>query len=354
MPFDENNLKKSIFVDPQKELNTIKYVHDGSNSQSTLDEITNRVFEELLVGKGSSKYHYNDGSCKSDDQRSEGSSILPSKFFLRDSTMHGKKKGGKPKCNMNEKTNTNDYVSEETTKSHPPLIAKWRNGVKLQLPGKFDGEDLYEGLKRAQRSRLEDQRGTEINFELPDFLKNKENGKPTDRNKVRRPRIISANCEANAKFYSSIHERQNCGHDQNTTTTTTSITSITTTSNTTKTLALAKNGNLDERFHVFATGKELQSKSSDNSFILDTTLMDGDRTVLENGSCSRTTALDSFDTQGNSLGVKSSRPPPLPPKPKNLITCAAKTGYIVSSKSLPKSNRAVSLSPTEFTRKNIL
>jgi regulator of G-protein signaling len=31
--------------------------------------------------------------------------------------------------------------------------------------------ELYEGLKRAQRSRLEDQRGTEINFELPDFLK---------------------------------------------------------------------------------------------------------------------------------------------------------------------------------------
>ena len=49
-------------------------------------------------------------------------------------------KGGKPKCNMNEKSNANDYVSEETAKSHPPLIAKWRNGVKLQLPGKFDGE----------------------------------------------------------------------------------------------------------------------------------------------------------------------------------------------------------------------
>lgn len=30
-------------------------------------------------------------------------------------------------------------------------------------------------MKRAQRSRLEDQRGTEINFELPDFLKDKEN-----------------------------------------------------------------------------------------------------------------------------------------------------------------------------------
>lgn len=54
----------NIIADSQKELNTIKYTHDASNSQSTLDEITNRVFEELLVGKGSSKYHYNDGSCK--------------------------------------------------------------------------------------------------------------------------------------------------------------------------------------------------------------------------------------------------------------------------------------------------
>lgn len=35
-------------------------------------------------------------------------------------------------------------------------------------------ESLLEGLKRAQRSRLEDQRGTEINFELPEFLKDKE------------------------------------------------------------------------------------------------------------------------------------------------------------------------------------
>eukprot|EP00095_Tigriopus_kingsejongensis_P006557 maker-scaffold235_size242898-snap-gene-0.11 protein:Tk06557 transcript:maker-scaffold235_size242898-snap-gene-0.11-mRNA-1 annotation:"regulator of g-protein signaling loco" len=32
-------------------------------------------------------------------------------------------------------------------------------------------EELYEGLKLAQRGRLDDQRGTEINFEMPDFLK---------------------------------------------------------------------------------------------------------------------------------------------------------------------------------------
>lgn len=67
----------------------------------------------------------------------------------------------------------------------PPLPRFFRRDSaleKLRLrgrkPGKVRGErpaedsdDLYEGLKRAQRSRLEDQRGTEINFELPDFLK---------------------------------------------------------------------------------------------------------------------------------------------------------------------------------------
>ncbi|XP_053976291.1 regulator of G-protein signaling loco isoform X2 [Hylaeus volcanicus] len=315
--------------DPQKELHTVKYTHEVLHGQPTLDEITNRVFEELLVGKGASKYPY-EGSCKSDDQRSEGSSILPSKFFLRDSTMHGKKKG-KSKCSS-DKGSVNDYQPEETAKSHPPLIAKWRNGVKLQLPGRFDGEDLYEGLKRAQRSRLEDQRGTEINFELPDFLKNKENGKPADRNKVRRPRIVSAKCEANAKFYGSVNERQNCD-DQDT-------------------MAPPRNGNINERFVVPASGNESWSKSQEGSFILDTAIMNGDRTILENGSRSRTTVLDTFDSQSSSP-VKSPKPPPLPPKPKNLVTNATKTGYIVSSKSLPKSARAVPLSPTESSRKNI-
>jgi hypothetical protein len=35
--------------------------------------------------------------------------------------------------------------------------------------------ELYEGLKIVQRGRLEDQRGTEINFEMPDFLKKVKN-----------------------------------------------------------------------------------------------------------------------------------------------------------------------------------
>lgn len=52
---------------------------------------------------------------------------------------------------------------------------------KLNKPSAAITDDLYEGLKMAQRGRLEDQRGTEIKFEMPDFLKrgtNKENFGP--------------------------------------------------------------------------------------------------------------------------------------------------------------------------------
>lgn len=44
-------------------------------------------------------------------------------------------------CNTSEKGNTNDCIHEGApVKSQPPLIAKWRNGVKLQLPGRFEGD----------------------------------------------------------------------------------------------------------------------------------------------------------------------------------------------------------------------
>lgn len=44
-------------------------------------------------------------------------------------------------CNISEKGSTNNCTHEgASVKSQPPLIAKWRNGVKLQLPGRFDGD----------------------------------------------------------------------------------------------------------------------------------------------------------------------------------------------------------------------
>jgi len=79
---------------------------------------------------------------------------------------------GKKTVAPSSTTGSDDGVTDGVKK---PLIAKWKAGVKLQVTGRADNHDFLEGLKRAQRFRLEDQRGTELNCELPDFLKDKEN-----------------------------------------------------------------------------------------------------------------------------------------------------------------------------------
>ncbi|XP_012287001.1 regulator of G-protein signaling loco isoform X2 [Orussus abietinus] len=315
--------------DFQRDVSTLKYTDDIPQGQPSLEEIANKVFEELLVGKSADKYHYSEGSCKSDDQRSEGSSIRSSKFFLRDSTIHGKKKG-KSKCSNNsEKGHSADCTGADTSRPHPPLIAKWRNGVKLQLPGRYDGEDLYEGLKRAQRSRLEDQRGTEINFELPDFLKNKESGKHVNGKKIRRPRAASANCEGTTRFYDigedksiipGVHDRGTC----------------------------LSNGSTVDQSSNPEINEKVDNKCFDISNTLDGTLVDGDQTILENNSRSQLKLSDGpmFDTQYTVSPMKLLKPPPLPPKPKTL-TNIAKSSHIVPSKPFQRIVSNNSTSPVE-------
>lgn len=84
---------------------------------------------------------------KSDDQKSESSSIRSSKLFSRDTTVFGKKKGKSKSSNVSVKSNSTDRDTgeENSHSSRPsaPLIAKWRNGVKLQLPGRFDGDGKF-------------------------------------------------------------------------------------------------------------------------------------------------------------------------------------------------------------------
>ena len=60
----------------------------------------------------------------------------------------------------------------------PKRIPSNRRRPPLPVPGKETegGSDLYEGLKRMTRGRLDDQRGLEINGELPDFLKKESRG----------------------------------------------------------------------------------------------------------------------------------------------------------------------------------
>ncbi|KAK6635518.1 hypothetical protein RUM44_000770 [Polyplax serrata] len=159
-----------------------KFVKPGP----TLDEITNKVFEEVLQGKADVALKSDQGSLKSEEWGSEHSSGIFSKFLRRDSVFHDKAKaksrGATSRLILEGATKHMEGVVSMVT-GKPPLIGKWKSSGKLG--GKSDSDELYEGLKRAQRNRLEDQRGTEINFELPDFLKDKENT-PQSGKKVRK------------------------------------------------------------------------------------------------------------------------------------------------------------------------
>ncbi|XP_055908677.1 regulator of G-protein signaling loco isoform X4 [Eupeodes corollae] len=159
-----------------------------NTQQSTLDEITNKVFSELLQGKVEShdeNQKVADAcSLKSNDCGSETSSIFD-RIRRRDSNIPGLKGLRPKKINKTAISQSDDALTTSTQTfnsnsdaivTKKPIIAKWKAGVKVQVTERAENQDEFlEGLKRAQCARLEDQRGTEINFELPDFLKNKEN-----------------------------------------------------------------------------------------------------------------------------------------------------------------------------------
>ncbi|KAF7995057.1 hypothetical protein HCN44_004529 [Aphidius gifuensis] len=309
---------------------------DIPQGQSTLDEITNKVFEELLVGKSSNKNSYHEGSYKSDDQRSESSSILSSKLFSRDT--FGKKKSKSKSSNISVKSNSTDIdtgeESSHSNKTSAPLIAKLRNGVKLQLPGKFDGDELYEGLKRAQRSRLEDQRGTEINFELPDFLKqNKENGKRNDDKKNRKcSSISSGNRESTSKFYDSSDDNNKQQHQQN---------------------SLCREAKKPRPFSGESHSMNFKGfdprKRLDSTNSLDGTLEDTDKTIIGIEFQSSHDSL--IDNQFLSSPMLM-KPPPLPPKPKGLQRTNIMKNKISPTKLLPMTATINNISSQELRNNN--
>ncbi|XP_065167467.1 regulator of G-protein signaling loco-like isoform X2 [Atheta coriaria] len=138
---------------------------------STLEEITNRVYEDILQEKSEVKKAHTE-SVKSEDWGSEHSSNMVGRFMKRDSERNRKKKlSGRSKLNSaSTHSSIEDIVADENPFAKKPLIAKLKVGVMLQNTS--ESEDLYEGLNRAQRGRLDDQRGTKINYTMPDFLKN--------------------------------------------------------------------------------------------------------------------------------------------------------------------------------------
>ncbi|XP_049305213.1 regulator of G-protein signaling loco isoform X2 [Bactrocera dorsalis] len=175
------------------------------STQSALDEITNKVFTELMqvkveaasAEKTQPLTTHNDkvnehASLKSDDCASETSSIFE-RIRRRDNNIQSLKLKLKKRSTSSQHSEETNQSSHTTASNgqlaaptavnaalldiKKPIIAKLKAGVKLQMPERVaeNQDELLEGLKRAQLARLEDQRGTEINFELPDFLKNKEN-----------------------------------------------------------------------------------------------------------------------------------------------------------------------------------
>lgn len=143
--------------------------------RGSLDEITNRVFEDLLNGKSEQNFDelgvldFDARSSRTDRSSDRSSSILGG-FSRRNSLAPDKESNKKPrKPNSRSSVHENLGVRGMMPPPEHAIVTKRRGNNPANA--KQENDELYEGLKRAQRSRLDDQRGTEINFELPDFLK---------------------------------------------------------------------------------------------------------------------------------------------------------------------------------------
>ncbi|KAH8311256.1 hypothetical protein KR044_005226 [Drosophila immigrans] len=187
---------------PPKHSKPMKPLPSAATTESStqLDELTNKMFNELLQSKAEAaaaaagatqKKPADLCSMKSNEAPSESSSSLFERMRQQRQQRENSNIPLGSKLPKLKKKSTSSHHSEElatiaasscaatgaSVDPKKPIIAKLKAGVKLQSAERVaeTQDELLEGLKRAQLARLEDQRGTEINFDLPDFLKNKEN-----------------------------------------------------------------------------------------------------------------------------------------------------------------------------------
>ncbi|CAH1163571.1 unnamed protein product [Phaedon cochleariae] len=251
----------------------------NNNSKVTkLEEITNQVFEGILQDKCDSAHKptkSDKGSIKSEDWGSEHSSTFIGKFLRRDSGMLDRKKKMSTKCKPTFYPEDN---GDDHSQLKKPLIAKMKQGAnKLHL-----SDELVEGLTRAQR-RIEDQRGTEINFELPDFLKDKENEE------------ISNKTEQNTQFGMNHQEPKN--------------TSVTTTKKPNPGIQF----NYENR-NVLVPTKYLTTHETE---IIKGRMTSPFKSSEESSSSNQSTPAKAGSLNATVIENKRQNdPPPLPPKPK--------------------------------------
>ncbi|XP_059083922.1 regulator of G-protein signaling loco-like isoform X2 [Tigriopus californicus] len=125
------------------------------------EEVNSRLFEDMMR----SKRPHNNGL---DDQRSvrtDSSTESSTRIYKKVPGGDTEKQSMPPpeRIPMKRGGGGSAFAKPKNANGPPSSAAILKNtGVT---------EELYEGLKLAQRGRLDDQRGTEINFEMPDFLK---------------------------------------------------------------------------------------------------------------------------------------------------------------------------------------
>ncbi|CAM1316586.1 Uncharacterised protein at_DN0196 [Pycnogonum litorale] len=156
---------------------------------ASLNEITNKVFEDLLKGKAQGQFDelgildldkksnmFDDRASSISDTRSSSSNsgllnlVRRSSFNVdnnKNRMSHKLKMNMLDLGNIRTSTNSPDF-SVQNLRVHDN---KNKSSNKSTSPRVPDSDELFEVWKRAQRSRLEDQRGTQINGELPEFLK---------------------------------------------------------------------------------------------------------------------------------------------------------------------------------------
>lgn len=164
-------------------------------------------------------------------------------------------------------------------------------------------------------------------------MQNKENGKQPEGKKMRRGRLATACSESSSKFYDTAVEKPN---------------TIVTPPPPPPRLS---NGFVQCEDEVNYGSGDVPNKIFDTSSNLDGTLIDGDQTIIEN--CSRSQKKEAEPQSPESQYVtitptKLSKPPPLPPKPKSLMTNAAKANQISCTKSYPRIVQNSSSPPTEL------
>lgn len=177
------------------------------------------------------------------------------------------------------------------------------------------------------RSRLEDQRGTEINFELPDFLKDKENDQRNNARKMRRGG--DGAITENARFYMTegvLHPKPE---------------RVTPPISSAKNLKLELQSNYENRTIMpvpnnvnnnntsinrnnnFALNNQSSQSTVNNLRIYSPNKFSSDESSKSSQNSPVKSSLDStlVDSQNNTLtedGSARMEPPPLPPKPKIL------------------------------------